>query len=49
MTAQNNIAWKPIAFCTGALIIGGVIGVFLIAPMMSGQKEKKQKTVKIAK
>ncbi|MEL7425998.1 MAG: hypothetical protein AAFN81_23600 [Bacteroidota bacterium] len=42
MSTTNDIAWKPIAYCAGALVLGMVIGSVLIAPALKKLEEKKQ-------
>lgn len=47
MAEGKDIAWKPIAYCAGTLILGVIIGTLLVAPSMKKLQEKKQNTPKI--
>jgi len=42
MSNRSDIAWKPIAYCAGALVLGMVIGSMLIAPSIKKLQEKKE-------
>lgn len=42
MAEGKDIAWKPIAYCIGALAIGLLIGVTVVAPAVEKFQEKKK-------
>jgi len=46
MSNGSNIAWKPIAYCAGALVLGMVIGSMLIAPSIKKLQDKNQASSK---
>lgn len=42
MATTSNIAWKPIAYCAGTLVLGLAVGALLIGPALEKRKQKKK-------
>ena len=40
MKEENDIAWKPIMYCSAALLGGLALGIWVLAPIMEKRKEK---------
>lgn len=47
MSQGKDLAWKPIAYCAAALVLGVVVGTFLVAPTVKKLQEKNQAKSKI--